>query len=339
MDLPSFGYQESSTSPKRTPTPARMGISAMMHNEEFRHAALLYAGDDEFLEGTVPFIRDGLEAEEPVLVMVPGRRVQMLRDALGVDAREVSFADMTEVGANPAHIIPEWRQFAGDRYVPGGRLRGIGEPIWAGRSSDELVECQRHETLLNVAFAEGPAMLLLCPYDTRALDPAVIAEARHSHPLIEEHGGEHSSPEYCGLINAAAPFDLPLPEAPASAITLAFDSSNLEALRTFVARRARAAGLSTARRDDLTLAVNELASNSVRHGGGAGILREWKNGTSLVCEVIDNGRIEEPLAGRQMPRSDALGGYGLWLVNQLCDLMQMRTFARGSVVRVHMRCG
>jgi anti-sigma regulatory factor (Ser/Thr protein kinase) len=308
-----------------------------MHNEEFRHSALLYAGDDEFLEGTVPFVRDGLEAEEPVLVIVPGRNVDVLRDALGVDAREVRFADMTEVGANPANIIPEWRQFASDCYVPGGRLRGIGQPIWPGRSPAELVECQRHETLLNVAFADGPAMLLLCTYDTRGLEPAVIAEARHSHPLIEEHGGEHNSPEYRGLIDAAAPFDRPLPEAPASAITLAFDSSNLEALRMFITRRAQAAGLSAARQDDLTLAVNELASNSVRHGGGAGILREWKDATSLVCEVHDNGRIEEPLAGRQMPRSDAGGGYGLWLVNQLCDLVQMRTFERGSVVRIHMR--
>src|SRR5436190_12926761 len=111
-----------------------MGITAWMGYEEFRHSALLYAGDDEFLEGTVPFIRDGLEAEEPVLVMVPGRKVEMLRDALGTDAREVSFADMTEVGANPGHIIPEWHQFASDRHVPGRGLRGIGEPIWPDRT-------------------------------------------------------------------------------------------------------------------------------------------------------------------------------------------------------------
>jgi anti-sigma regulatory factor (Ser/Thr protein kinase) len=311
----------------------------MMGKEEFRHSALLYAGDDEFLEGTVPFIREGLEAGEPVLVMVPGRKVELLRDALGVDAREVSFADMTDVGANPGHIIPEWRQFASDRYRPGGRLRGIGEPIWAERSPAELVECQRHETLLNVAFADGPAMLLMCPYDTTALEPDVIDEARRSHPLVDEYGHEHASPQYCGLGDAAAPFALPLPDAPASAIALAFDGSSLDSLRMFVSRRAESAGLTPGRRDDLAIAVHELATNSVRHGGGGGVLREWQDRSSIVCEVVDNGRIDEPLAGREPPPPDALGGYGLWLVNQLCDLMQMRTFDGGSVVRIHMYRG
>lgn len=316
-----------------------MGISATVSSQEFRHAALLYAGDDEFLEGTVPFIREGLEAEEPVLVMVPGRKVELLRDALDADEREVSFADMTAVGANPGHILPEWRQFASDRHRPGGRLRGIGEPIWAERSPAELVECQRHETLLNVAFADGPAMLLMCPYDTAALGQGVIDEARRSHPLLEEHGHEHASPQYCGLRDAAEPFSLPLPDAPAWAVALAFDGSNLDSLRMFVSRRAEAAGLRPARRDDLALAVNELATNSVRHGGGGGVLREWQDSSSIVCEVIDNGRIDQPLAGREPPPPDALGGYGLWLVNQLCDLMQMRTFDGGSIVRIHMYRG
>jgi MEDS: MEthanogen/methylotroph, DcmR Sensory domain len=44
-------------------------------------------------------------------------------------------------------------------------LRGIGEPLFATRSADELVECQRHEALLNLAFQDAPGFWLLCPYD------------------------------------------------------------------------------------------------------------------------------------------------------------------------------
>jgi anti-sigma regulatory factor (Ser/Thr protein kinase) len=97
------------------------------------------------------------------------------------------------------------------------------------------------------------------------------------------------------------------------------------------------AGLGPARREDFLLAVNELATNSVRHGGGGGVLRVWHEDGALVAEVRDGGQIDEPLAGRELPPDGALGGHGLWLVNQLCDLMQLRTFAEGSVVRVHMR--
>ena len=123
--------------------------------ETFRHEALLYDGEVGFLTGTLPFIRAGVAAGEPVLVVVSAARIGLLRSALGGNADRVAFADMADVGANPARII---------------RARGIGEPIWAGRSPAELVECQRHETLLNLAFAGVPAFWLLCPYDCEALD-------------------------------------------------------------------------------------------------------------------------------------------------------------------------
>jgi anti-sigma regulatory factor (Ser/Thr protein kinase) len=308
------------------------------HDPDFRHAALFYAGEDAYVEALLPFIRGGVEAGEPVLVIVPGRKLDLLRSGLGSDASEVHFADMTEVGANPGWIIPAWRDFVEDRAELGTRLRGIGEPIWAGRTRDELVECQRHEALLNVAFDGAAPMDLLCPYDELALDEGVIEEAFRSHPMVVEDGQFLDCSAYVGVEKAAKPFRKPLPEAPADAAKLAFDASTLQALRVFVAMRAADAGLSPTRTEDLVLAVNELASNSVRHGGGSGVLRTWVDDDSLIAEVSDRGHIDRPLAGREQPSSGQVGGHGLWLVNQLCDLMQMRTFPSGSVVRVHVHC-
>jgi anti-sigma regulatory factor (Ser/Thr protein kinase) len=271
-----------------------------------------------------------------VLVMVPGRKVELLRAGLGSDAPEVHFADMTEVGANPGWIIPAWRDFVEQRSEPGTRLRGIGEPIWAGRTPDELVECQRHEALLNVAFEGAAPMDLLCPYDESVLEGSVIEEAFRSHPVVLEGGDFVDSSAYVGIEKAASPFRQPLPDPPAGAATFAFDASTLQPLRVFVAMRAADAGLTPMRTEDLVLAVNELASNSVRHGGGSGVLRTWLEDDTFVAEVSDRGQIDEPLAGREPPCSGQVGGHGLWLVNQLCDLMQMRTFPTGSVVRVHV---
>jgi anti-sigma regulatory factor (Ser/Thr protein kinase) len=302
----------------------------------FRHAALFYAGEEGYAESLVPFIRAGITAGEPVLVMVPGRKVDLLRGALGPDAGEVHFADMTEVGANPARIIPAWREFVEDRSEPGTRLRGIGEPIWAGRTPDELVECQRHEALLNVAFDGAAPMDLLCPYDEQALEDSVLDEAFRSHPIVVEDGNFVESSTYVGAETAAKPFRKPLHEPPRDAATLAFDARRLQAIRVFIAMHAAEAGLGSVRTENLVLAVNELASNSVRHGGGQGVLRTWVEDDTLVAEISDSGHIEHPLAGREPPLSGQVGGHGLWLVNQLCDLMQMRTFHTGSVVRVHM---
>jgi hypothetical protein len=150
----------------------------------FRHEALLYAGEDGFIEATLPWIRDAVAAGEPILVVVSAARIARLREELGSEAERVTFADMADVGTNPARIIPAWRAFVDTHAGQGRRLRGIGEPIWAQRSPDELVECQRHEALLNLAFAGAEAFWLLCPYDVDALDSDVIEKAHRSHPTV-----------------------------------------------------------------------------------------------------------------------------------------------------------
>jgi anti-sigma regulatory factor (Ser/Thr protein kinase) len=86
--------------------------------------------------------------------------------------------------------------------------------------------------------------------------------------------------------------------------------------------------------------VHEVATNSLRHGGGHGSLRTWSETGTLVCEVRDRGHIaRQPLVGRVRPVLGQAGGWGLWLSNQLIDLVQLRELADGSVVRLHQRTG
>jgi anti-sigma regulatory factor (Ser/Thr protein kinase) len=120
---------------------------------------------------------------------------------------------------------------------------------------------------------------------------------------------------------------------------LAFDRHGLETVRDAVARRADSAGLVASRAQDLVLAVDEIAVNSVRHGGGNGVLRLWQEGGRLLCEVKDRGRIADPLAGRHRPKPGQLGGWGMFIANQLCDLVQLRTGDHGTAVRLHMQLG
>ena len=225
-----------------------------------------------------------------------------------------------------------------------GGAAGCGASASRSRRSaraDELVECQRHEALLNLAFAGAEDFWLLCPYDVDALDARRHREgapqpSRPWSPTACPAG----APTYEGLDTVAGPFAEPLPAPPADADELAFDAGTLGALRRLVSRRARDAGLAGERAGDLVLAVNEVATNSIRHGGGRGVLRIWQGDGALVCEVADAGRIADPLAGPRAARpSGQSGGRGLWLCNQICDLVQLRAFASGSVVRLHTRLG
>jgi anti-sigma regulatory factor (Ser/Thr protein kinase) len=301
----------------------------------FQHEALLYEGPEGFLAGTLPFLEEGLEAGEPMLVAVGAPKIERLKAALGGGADRVDFVDMAVLGRNPGRIIPAWREFLG--RSGDGPVRGIGEPIWAGRDAAEMVECQLHESLLNVAFADVEGFRLLCPYDTTALEPGVVHEACSSHPLIADAAGTRPSRQYRGDDDLLVPFDAPLPAPPAVAELVAFDGAVLEPARRAVAAHARAAGLVHEQVEDLMLAVSEVAANSVRHGGGHGLLRVWRDDAGLVCEVRDSGRIRDPLAGRARPDLEQLGGWGLWLAHQLCDLVQLRSDADGTVVRLLMR--
>jgi anti-sigma regulatory factor (Ser/Thr protein kinase) len=292
----------------------------------FHHEALLYEGSDGLLAGALPYIREGLEHDEPVLVAVGADKIELLRDALGPS--DVGFVDMALLGRNPARILPAWRDF---RSRHSGPVRGIGEPIWAGRAGPELVECQLHEALLNVAFASTSDFRLLCPYDTNRLDEGVTHEARCAHPHVN---GEPSR-AFRDAERLLAPFESPLEPPPAHARVLGFELDTLAEVRRLTEECVT--GLERQRGQDLVLAVAELAANSIRHGGGRGILRIWRDDGSVIAEIRDRGLIDDPLAGRRAPGAEQIGGRGLWIANAVCDLVQVRSTAQGTAVRAHMK--
>ncbi len=304
----------------------------------FRHETVFYREDEDFLRALVPYVRDGLEHDEAVVAAAPPVRLGLLRDALSDDAGAVEFLDMTDVGANPARIIAAWEDAVARTIGAGRGLRGIGEPAYPGRRGDELAECELHELLLDRAFDGGPRWRLLCPYDERRLPAQVCASSAAIHPL-------HMSPD--GTVrpsgrpdpDVAAAFGTPLPAAPPDALRQEFAVGDVGAVRALVAGAAHAAGLSEEQVETLRVAASELATNSVRHGGGSGTLSLWTSPEALVVEVADRGRITDPLTGRRAPAPDEagrppLGGYGIYLVNQLCDLVQLRSSDAGTTVRV-----
>jgi hypothetical protein len=307
-----------------TTTPAPSGAGG-----GFRHEAFLYESREGFLTGTAAFIQEGLSAGEPVLVAVDPAKSAGLRERLPA-LSGVRWVDITRIGRNPARITSLWQEFAA--RAGGGGLRGVGEPIWPLRGPAELAESQRHEELLNLAFANEPAFQLLCPYDVHALDPAVISEARRSHPVLVEGSTARPSADYRGI--EAAPFDGPLPEP--GAITSEDVIDGLSELARFELVRARTvdAGLDAARLPDLALAVLG-ADESLRQGGGVRQLRVWREDGTVICELHAPHTPHDPLAGRYPPRARP-EIRGLWLANQLCDLVELRSSPTGTVARLHM---
>jgi anti-sigma regulatory factor (Ser/Thr protein kinase) len=296
------------------------------------HHALLYRSWDDYFGEIVSFVRTGLVEREAVLVALPYPRAQLIRNIFATN-REVTFVDMTELGGNPPRIIPTLRRFI---YNQGERpTRFVAEPAWPGRSSAELAEVILHDSLLDLSAADTRSSML-CAYNAAMLDPSFLAAAEGLHTHLIDGHGTHPSPHYVPG-QASLLFATPLPSPPRDAHVLRFDH-DLAHVRRFVEDRVATTGLDEVRLQDLLLAASEVATNTIVHAGSSGLLRVWKEGRgkNIVCDVSDGGHVSDLLAGRIGPYPLAMHGWGLWMVNQVCDLVELRSGDWGTTVRLHM---
>ena len=107
---------------------------------------------------------------------------------------------------------------------------------------------------------------------------------------------------------------------------------DLRAVRAFVTARALALGLAPGRVDVLTLAVSELATNTLQHTAGGGHVRVWAEAGRLICDIVDRGG--ERRFGGEMPAAGAVRGRGLAIVERVCDSVQSVPVPGGTLVRI-----
>ena len=304
--------------------------------QSYRHEAFLWRDAAEFVDGLVPFIEDGLDDEEPVMVALVPEHAEWLRDHFAAgEASKVYWVDMVELGRNPAQIIPAWQGFLAHHSGYGRPARGIGEPIWVGRRSEEMLECQLHEALLNVAVDPKIPFWLLCPYDVERLDNEVLAEAYRSHPTIVGNDSYAGSPSYGGRAHADSMFHTELPPMPGQPAEMVFTLEHISHVFTFVTVEAGAAGLRSDKNVNLATAIRQLAADGLARGGTIGTIRVWDDPQAATFDIHTPAPIDDLLAGRHPPRRDPARDDPLLWANQICDLVQIRSTPSGTTVRLH----
>jgi len=313
--------------------PGAPGSGAAGGGESLSHLAYFYDDQRDYLSYLSAFALGGLRNAEPVFVAVPGRKAALLRERLGAESHLLRYGAIAETGRNPARLIPELRAFIDEHR--GRRVRYVSEAIWPGRSAAELCEATRHEALMNLAFASSAATIV-CPYDIGGLAPSVAGGAERTHPAFLRDGRTQSAARYAGRGVVPAECEDALSAPPADAQVLAYETT-LRPVRHLVASHGTALEMADERMTNLVIAVGEITANTLRHTRAGGTFWIWHTGEEIICQVQDRGWIADPLAGRQR-RSPEDSGHGLWVVNQLCDLVEIRTSqAAGTIIRLHMR--
>lgn len=295
------------------------------------HEALVYASAAEFLDRAVPFLRAAVESGERALAVSAPGRLELLANALDGRASDVDFVD-----AGAWYQVPAWTISAYHEYVhrhDGRPVRIVGEPVWSDRTEDQVVEWHRYESILNVALA-GSNASILCAYDAQTLAPEIIDAVGQTHPSLCQRAGIVRSAGYLQPLEYTTTYQVGMAPRPAGALVIGFTLDDLAMVRRTAAGWGAAEGLTEHGVQELLIAVHEVVSNAVEHGGGRGVARFWATPEDVICEVTSPRRIEIPFPGYLPPDPRQERGRGLWMARQICSRVDIGSGEAGARIRL-----
>lgn len=296
------------------------------------HRLLEYGSVEDFVAGVMSFLFEGLEANEPGLVVASAGNIAAVRNALGADASQrMRFADSDTWGSGnvPARVLAvEWA--IRNLLAEAGRCRLVHEFTWRGEAQRR--QWCRHEAAANL-LRTSSHVSALCTANTRMHPADFLHDLRQIHPIIAP---DYSNADFVEPWTYLAQLDNnPHLPAPAQADTsTAVNDADLRVMRQRVTAQARTAGLGDYQTQSVALATTEVVANALRHAATAATIKTWTQGSWFICEVSDTGSgMADPLDAYRPP-APAGGRCGLWLARTFSDELRIISSPTGTVVRM-----
>jgi anti-sigma regulatory factor (Ser/Thr protein kinase) len=294
-----------------------------------RHNAFLYESEDEYLARAVPFLRAALEAGEGAIVAHTGSTIPLMREALGPDAGQVTFVDVSSAYTRPAHTLAAYHRVYAAQLRRTPRVRAVAD-VQFGPDPGEWDLWTGYEAVFNRCFAHLPVWVL-CSYNANGTPDPIIDGVWRTHPEVVDRTDWTTSRRFEAperLLRAITPAPAALPQLRSLRC-----APRPERIRECLAPELLAAGLSEARTLDALLAISEIANNAIQHGGGITDLATGIVDGRFVCQITDRGAgFDDPAAGYLAPGGGA--GNGLWVVRQLTWRLEFLHGAGGFTARI-----
>lgn len=296
-----------------------------------RHDALFYDSDASFLSALSPFVCDGVDAGEGVMVVTSRPRIEALRDDLGAKAADIAFVPAADWYVHPVTTIAAWAEALRTLRDRGHAVTRVVGEVQFGDGEESQRSWVRYESALNAVFADSDTWIV-CPYDTRALGTDLIEAASRTHPAVWHGGDRRPSAEYVDPGRLLRDVPEPWPAPPGPPVLRAEFTDGLVGLRHDV-RAAVGDALPPDRLEDALVVLTELVTNALRHGAPPALVTVWARPGEMIAEVADRDLAGlDPLAGYHPPPPESANGMGLWVARHLSNRLAVRTGA-GTVVR------
>ena len=300
------------------------------------HVAALVRSDTELFGAVSAFVREGVDAGDLVVIGGSPSFQQAVAEQLGDEERVVFDDGVRPNGRRGPDALSAVIASSRDAARSGsGRLRVLAQ---VDQPDDPRIvrEFACLESASNLMPLEAPATTL-CLYDERRLPAELIRAASATHPDVLTSDGVRPSDSYLDPHEFVRGLDLPVEPLQDSPPLLAIDDATSladlrHALGAQLARSVRAGDA----REDLHLAISEMAANAFRHGARPVGARLWASDDRLVVTISDGGQGVDPLRGYWPAHGRDLsrGGMGLWLARKLCDHVDLVSDERGTTVRL-----
>jgi anti-sigma regulatory factor (Ser/Thr protein kinase) len=294
-----------------------------------RHNALVYESKDEYLARAVPFLRAGIDAGEGAVVAHTKSGLAMMREALGPEAAQVTFVDISAAYTRPARTLAAYHKVYVEQLRKTPTLRAVAD-VQFGPDPNEWDLWTGYEAVFNRSFQHLPAWVL-CSYDTNGTPDRILEGVWQTHPEVVVDDGLRSSEHYEDpdhLLRRITPAPAPL-----TGLRPIPFGRGVEELREQLARELAADKMSEAQALDLLLAATEIANNAMQHGGGIQEVRVGRAQGRFVCEIVDRGDgFDDPAAGYLAPREGI--GAGLWVARQLTWRIEFFNSPTGFTTRI-----
>jgi anti-sigma regulatory factor (Ser/Thr protein kinase) len=276
-----------------------------------RHGAFVYDGEDEYVDRSVAFLREGLATGEGALVGHTRDGIAIMRDALGPDAKRVAFVDVGSVYTRPARAVAAYYTTFLDELRKAPSVRAVAD-LQLSPTPGDWDEWIGYEAVTNVAYSHLPVWVV-CTYDANGLPDAILDSVWRTHPevLTDRWLASERFEDPSDLLRRTTAEPEPLP-----GLRSCWAGEDLEGFREQLARELAAEKVPEAKGLEGLVAGSEIAENALLHGAGIEEVRVGHAYGRFVCEVVDRGSgFDDPAAGYFPPREGT--GTGLWVARQL----------------------
>jgi MEDS: MEthanogen/methylotroph, DcmR Sensory domain/Histidine kinase-like ATPase domain len=297
------------------------------------HEAGFYGSDEEFASLIVPFVKEGLAANEPVIIGYDERKADLLRSWL-TDPSDVEFIADGSLYATPARAIATYRRLFEFHVAMGAEQIRIAGDVPHQGNGGRFEGWDRYEWAVNAVWQDFPVWGL-CLYDTTTSPEDVLDVVERTHPRIVSPSGQRRPseryqevPVFEGLPPAPDPLEESVP------IVELTDRPAADARHALAhVGRGRIADATLA---DLIAGTSEAVSNALCHGTPPSTVRIWTAPDRVVVHVHDTGPgPADPLAGLvPATRRSSTAGWGLWVLHQLDIDAALIPTSNGFTVRL-----